>query len=316
MNYLLFIVGLVFLIKGADFFVEGSSKIAERLKIPKLIIGLTIVAFGTSAPEAAVSILASIKGQNDIAIANVIGSNVFNLLATVGIVSIIRPMGVHKSVIIKELPFAILACFMLFVLSFDNIFNQQTVDLLDRADGLILLMVFGIFIYSLIIFALNSQKAPDREASNQRIPIAINLVKTVGGLVCIILGGRVVVDNAVSIAQSLNISESIIGLTIVAAGTSLPELVTSLVAIKKGESDIALGNVVGSNIFNIFFVLGISAAIAPLPVSGYVFYDVIIMTVVSIISYIFAATNQVINRKEGACMVVCYLGYLGYILIR
>lgn len=316
MVYLLLLVGFLFLIKGADTFVTGSSSIARKLKIPSLIIGLTIVAFGTSAPEAAVSITAAIQGQNDMAIANVVGSNIFNILAVVGIASIISPIKVQKSTIIKEFPFALLASVVLMILSYDTKFQGYDANLLTRADGLILLAIFAVFMYYLVEMAITSKEDINEESSEKEISIAKSVVMGILGFIGILIGGKLVVDSASDIAISLGMSENLVGLTIVSIGTSLPEFATSVIAAKKGESDIAIGNVVGSNIFNILFVLGSSATISNLQIQSMVFVDMLIMLLVTIIAYTLSATNRKINKLEGSILTMTYILYMVFIIIR
>lgn len=316
MVYLLLLVGFLFLIKGADTFVTGSSSIARKLKIPSLIIGLTIVAFGTSAPEAAVSITAAIQGQNDMAIANVVGSNIFNILAVVGIASIISPIKVQKSTIIKEFPFALLASVVLMILSYDTKFQGYDANLLTRADGLILLAIFAVFMYYLVEMAITSKEDINEESSEKEISIAKSVVMGILGFIGILIGGKLVVDSASDIAISLGMSENLVGLTIVSIGTSLPEFATSVIAAKKGESDIAIGNVVGSNIFNILFVLGSSATISNLQIQSMVFVDMLIMLLVTIIAYALSATNRKINKLEGSILTMTYILYMVFIIIR
>ncbi|GAA3662542.1 calcium/sodium antiporter [Asaccharospora irregularis] len=316
MVYLLLLVGFLFLIKGADTFVTGSSSIARKLKIPSLIIGLTIVGFGTSAPEAAVSITAAIQGQNDMAIANVVGSNIFNILAVVGIASIISPIKVQKSTIIKEFPFALLASVVLMILSYDTKFQGYDANLLTRADGLILLAIFAVFMYYLVEMAITSKEDINEESSEKEISIAKSVVMGILGFIGILIGGKLVVDSASDIAISLGMSENLVGLTIVSIGTSLPEFATSVIAAKKGESDIAIGNVVGSNIFNILFVLGSSATISNLQIQSMVFVDMLIMLLVTIIAYALSATNRKINKLEGSILTMTYILYMVFIIIR
>ncbi len=318
LSVILLLVGFVLLVKGADFFVEGSSNIAKFLKIPSIIIGLTIVAFGTSAPEAAVSIIAGINGSNDIAVGNVIGSNMFNLLIVLGVSAIIKPVRIDGQIIKKEFPFMALSTAALLLMSFDVVFGNGTVNMISRNEALILIMLMGIFLYSIITTALRSRKEnaanPDEEKPKHSMPISI--LFTVGGLAGIIFGGQLVVDSAEKIALSLGMSETLVGLTIVAVGTSLPELVTSIVAARKGESDIAIGNVVGSNIFNILFVLAASAAISPMNINTQGLTDMIILMVIMIIAYIFCITNKKVNRPEGIVLSLAYAGYLTYAIIR
>ncbi|ADZ84354.1 calcium/sodium antiporter [Cellulosilyticum lentocellum] len=322
MIYVWLILGFILLIKGADYFVEGASDIAIRARIPNLIIGLTIVAFGTSAPEAAVSITSALKGQNDIAIGNVVGSNIFNLLIVVGIAAIITPLQVQKSIITKEFPFALLSSFILLILANDTIFQSTSLNTISRGDGLILLVLFGIYMYYLIEIALNHRNSTaeasitDNKGVEKEIRIGKSILIAIGGLVGIIVGGQLVVDAASQIALTWGMSEKLVGLTIVAVGTSLPELVTSIIAARKGKSDIALGNVIGSNIFNVFFILGISSVIFPIEVNGAVFMDMIVLLIVSIITYIFSITKVKISKLEGSLLVLSYLCYMVFIIIR
>ncbi len=321
MIYIWLIIGFILLIKGADYFVEGASDIAVKARIPNLIIGLTIVAFGTSAPEAAVSITSALKGQNDIAIGNVIGSNMFNLLVVVGTAALIKPLQVQKSIIAKEFPFALLGTFVLLVLGHDVIFQGTAQNSISRGDGLMLLVLFGIYMYYLIEMALNHRnKELIEEETNENVRKEIHIVKSIllgiGGLIGIIVGGEVVVNSAKEIALAWGMSEKLVGLTIVAVGTSLPELVTSVIAATKGKSDMALGNVIGSCIFNIFFILGISSCIYPIKVNSAVFADMLILLGVSIITYLFTITRKQVSKIEGGLLVIGYIAYMAYIIIR
>lgn len=315
MSYIILIIGFIFLIKGADFFVEGSSSIARKFNIPSLVIGLTIVAFGTSAPEAAVSITAAIRGQNEMAIANIVGSNIFNILLVVGATAMINPIHVKESTILKEFPFSILASIVLVILAYDIRFQGYSENILTRGDGLIFLTLFAIFMYYLIDMAINSNGETNEE--NYKImSISKSIILSIVGLLGIIIGGSFVVDGASDIALSLGMSENLIGLTIVAIGTSLPELVTSMTAAKKGESDIAIGNVVGSNIFNILFILGISACISNIPVQTEAFIDMIVAIVTTLIVYVLAITKKKVNKIEGMSVFLLYIAYLIYIIYR
>lgn len=331
MSYILLIIGFILLVKGADFFVEGASSIAETLKIPSLIIGLTIVAFGTSAPEAAVSVTAALKGQNGMAMGNVIGSNIFNLLMVVGVSSIIKPLVVEKSVRIKEFPFLILVSILTFIMIGDQFFNGTSINQLSRGDGLILLMFFLIFMYSLITSALNSRsKALELQKENpqnyekltveidapvETMPISKAIIYSIGGIIAIVLGGQVVVNSATAIAKGFGVSDQLIGLTVVSIGTSLPELVTSVIAATKGESDIALGNVIGSNMFNILFVLSLSATISPIAIDPKLFIDCLFMISVTVLTYVFTLIKKDINRVEGCLLTLLYLGYMAYLIM-
>ncbi|MDY5211522.1 MAG: calcium/sodium antiporter [Intestinibacter sp.] len=315
MNYILLLVGFVFLIKGADGFVSGASSIAKKFSIPPLIIGLTIVAFGTSAPEAAVSVTAALKGQNDMAIANVVGSNIFNFLVVIGITSMVKPIRVQKSTIIKEFPFVILASFVFSVISHDTRFQNASENMLSKADGYILLSLFAIFMYYLIEMALTS-KDNEQEDEIEEIPLTKSIIYSILGVAGIIIGGQLVVNSASNIALAWGMSENLVGLTIVSVGTSLPELVTSIVAARKGESDIAIGNAVGSNIFNLLFVLGLSSSIHSIAIHPEVFYDMLIMIIATILTYVFAITKKCINRGEGIFLFLLYVIYLIYIIMR
>ena len=295
MSYIILVIGFILLIKGADWFVDGASSIAKSLKIPSLIIGLTIVAFGTSAPEAAVSITGAFAGANDITVGNVVGSNIFNLLVVVGVAAFICPLNVKRSIIAKEFPFAIMGAFVLIVLGYDSKYHNYPDNVLTRADGIMLLVLLGIFMYYLIELALTSRKNGTDEEEE---------IKTYS----------MVVDAASDIAITFGMSQSMVGLTIVAVGTSLPELVTSIVAARKGESDIALGNVIGSNIFNIFFVLGISSFIHEITINNAVFFDMFIMLAASFITYGFAASKPKINKPEGAFLVLLYVAYMAFVI--
>lgn len=316
MEYILILVGFILLIKGADYFVDGASSIAKTFRIPTLIIGLTIVAFGTSAPEAAVSITSALQGQNEIAVGNVVGSNIFNLLLVVGVAAFIYPLSVKKSIIVKEFPFTLLSGFVLLVLAQDIMFQGATANVLTRADGIMLLVLFGIFMYYLIELALTTRTEVNEEDDIKPMPIGKSVLLSVGGVVAIVIGGKLVVDSASTIALAWGMSQSLVGLTIIAIGTSLPELVTSIVAARKGESDIALGNVIGSCIFNVFFILGMSATIHPIAVSTEVFTDMTIMLIVTIVTYIFAVTKKNISKIEGIILVLTYVAYMTFIIMR
>lgn len=316
-SFILLIIGFILLVKGADFFVEGSSTIAKYLKIPSIIIGLTIVAMGTSAPEAAVSIIAGINGSNDIAVSNVLGSNLFNLLVVVGISAIIKPITIQNQIIKKEYPFMLMATIVLIVMSFDLVLGNSVANALTRSEAIVLLIFMCVFIYSLVSSALQSRKeniSEDSEKPKHSIPLSI--VFTLGGLAGIIIGGQFVVDSAEKIALGFGMSETLVGLTIVAVGTSLPELVTSIVAAKKGESDIAVGNVVGSNIFNILFVLAASAVITPMAINALCLTDMLILIAASLFAYVFCITKNKVNRVEGIILTVTYVIYLVYAIIR
>ena len=317
MTYILLLIGFGLLIKGADFFVEGSSKIATMLNISPLLIGLTIVAFGTSSPEATVSILAALEGNAGVAIGNVVGSNIFNITFVVGLTAFLNPLKVESTTIRKEIPFTLLGSIVLLVLISDIALQSLSANLITRSDGLIFLLFFAIFMYYIFEVARNNREQNQVKVSGKdRSKLARNILFTIGGLAAIIFGGDLVVDNATEIAYSFGMSHTLVGLTIVAVGTSLPELITSVTAAIKKQSEIALGNIVGSNIFNILFVLGTSSLISPLAVNDKIFIDIIIMIVLTIVLLMFSRSNSKIGRTEGVILVITYIVYMTYIIIR
>lgn len=307
MNYLLLVVGFVLLIKGADFFVDGSSSVAKRLKVPSLIIGLTIVAMGTSAPECAVSISAALAGSNELAIANVVGSNIFNLMAIVGICALIKPINIKKNSLLQEYPISVGAAILLMVFGL-------TAMIVGRLEGIILLLLFAAFLTWMVMSALKSRQEAEEEY--KVMPVWKCILFIVGGMAAIVVGADFVVDSASAIAASFGLSENLIGLTIVAFGTSLPELVTSVVAARKGEVDMALGNVIGSNIFNILLVLGIASAISPIVFIGENIIDIIVLIGVSALVWFMAWPKKQLGRVNGGIMVAVYAAYVVYICMR
>ena len=326
LNYIFLVIGFVCLVKGADWFVGGSSAIAKLLKVPSIVIGLTIVAFGTSAPELAVSLTAALAGSNDIAIGNVIGSNIFNLLVVVGVCATIKPMKIEAAILKSEFPLSIVCAVLMLILSLN--FGNGMV--LGRIDGIVFLIIFAVYVTLQIKNALKSKKATENaiasgglqaasiseDGPTRIMPPYMSVLLIVVGLILVVVGGDLVVDSATAIARSLGLSEAFIGLTIVAFGTSLPELVTSVVAAQKGENDLALGNVIGSNIFNILLILGVSGFIHPMNVAFSSIIDLIILTAVSTITLLMAWRGKEINRKEGIFMVVMYVIYVGYLLLQ
>ena len=304
----LLVVGFVLLIKGADFFVEGSSSVAKMLKVPSIIIGLTIVAMGTSLPECAVSITASVTNNNALAVSNAIGSNIFNLMVVCGFCALFNPLYVEKSTLKKEFPFSVVCAVLLLVCGY---LGMQ----LGRADGIILLIVFGAFLVWMVRSALKARAAAGDD-EYEVLPVWKCIVFIVGGIVAIKFGGDFVVNGASTVATKLGLSQNLIGLTIVSIGTSLPELVTSIVAAKKNEVDMALGNAVGSNIFNILMVLGIASAISPITLIRENIIDLCVLIVFTVCVWIFAATKKRIGKVEGFCMIALYVAYAIYIVIR
>lgn len=316
-SFLKLIIGFLFLVKGADFFVDGASSVAKKMRISAFVIGLTIVAFGTSAPELAVSMSAALKGSNDIAIGNVVGSNIFNTLVVLGASAAITPIIVEKSMLKKDYPLSIFAAILLAILSFDTIILQSESMVLGRVDGVILLVAFAFFMYKTVCAGIKTRtELEDTQEEAKNISTVKSLLILVLGLAGIIIGGDVSVDGAKEIARFFGMSEALIGLTIVAIGTSLPELVTSIVAARKGESEIAVGNVIGSNIFNIFFILGISATILPMNVSGSYLYDIAMLIAVMVFSYIPIAITKKVSRGLGISMMSVYVVYSAYLIMR
>ncbi|MBE5933520.1 MAG: calcium/sodium antiporter [Lachnospiraceae bacterium] len=305
MMYLLLLVGFALLVKGADMFVDGSSSIAGILKVPSLIIGLTIVAMGTSAPEASVSITAGLAGNADISLGNVVGSNIFNVLFVVGLCAVIFPAETPKDIMKRDVWWNIAASIGLLLLILDK--------KLSRLDGVILLVAFVTYIGLMIRSALKNRVEGD---SQETMSVPKSIIFAILGLAMIILGGNLVVDNASKIAIAWGMSEALVGLTIVAIGTSLPELVTSVTASKKGDSGISLGNAVGSDLFNIMFILGIASVLAPITVAPELIIDTIIMIAVTVLITIFCKTSTKINRVEGIIMLVGYIVYTAYIIMR
>lgn len=305
MEFLLLLVGFIFLIKGADFFVEGSSSLAKIMKIPTVIIGLTIVAMGTSAPEASVSLNAALAGNNDIAISNVIGSNIFNLLVVVGVCAFMKSFLVNKDIIRRDLPVNIGISLLLCVMILDGV--------LGRIEGIILCVGMVLYIVAMIVSAMKNRV---QEEEVKALPLWKSLIFMAVGLAAVIFGGDMVVKHASAIAEMFGLSQNFIGLTIVAVGTSLPELVTSIVATRKGESALALGNAVGSNIFNILFILGMSATVSPLHVVSESLIDGAMMLMVALVLFIFAKTKGKLEKKEGIACVAMYVIYTVYLFIR
>lgn len=322
MDYILLIIGFVLLIKGADFFVDGSSSVAKILKVPTIIIGLTVVAFGTSMPELSVSVTAALRGSNDLAVSNVLGSNIFNLLVVLGCCALVKPVAAKWSLLKKEFPFSILITVILLLVDSDfsimKILDGNQGFVLGRWAGLLFLILFVLYIYATVKSALRSRaEAKDMEEEEYKTMSPLKSgIYIVLGLIGIVWGGNLVVDSASNIALTFGWSQTFIGLTIVALGTSLPELVTSVVAARKGENDLAVGNVVGSNIFNILLILGVSSFITPITLDVTAVYDTIILIIASIIVYVSAISKREIQRKEGILFLVCYFAFFLYVFMR
>ncbi len=308
MEFILLLIGFVLLIKGADVFVDGACNIAKLMKIPTMIIGLTIVAFGTSAPELSVSISAALQESNEIALGNVVGSNMVNLLFIAGISAVITPYAINKVMIKRDYPMSVLVAFVLLMTAMADMEITYT-------DGWILLAFFAIFMYCQIMDSIKAS-TESKEDEEEKPSVPKSLILTVLGLAAVIFGGDMVVDSATGIARMLGLSETFIGLTIIAIGTSLPEMVTSIIAARKGESDIAIGNVVGSNIFNLLLILGVSSVITAIPVEPIMVMDMIILIAVSVICYIPIAIQKKLTRPVGIFMMAMYVAYTAYLFIR
>ena len=320
---LLLAVGFAFLVKGADFFVEGSSSIAKKLKVPPIIIGLTIVAMGTSLPETAVSVTASLVQNNELAVSTVVGSNIFNLMFVIGVCSILTPIMVQKATVVRDIPLSLGCALFLLVLGISGL-GDKTGMTLGHADGVIFLIVFAGYIFTMVRSAMKARAAGQKveiegveECDNMKeLSYGKSILFLIVGAAAIAFGGDLTVDTASRIAIELGMSQTLVGLTIVSIGTSLPELVTSVVAARKNEVDMAVGNAVGSNIFNILMVLGISSAISPVALIRENIIDIVLLMVFSVMVWIFAGTRKKIERKEGIIMVVVYLVYCAYIIAR
>lgn len=320
MDYIYLVVGFLLLIKGADYFVDGSSSIARIFKIPTVIIGLTIVACGTSLPELSVSLTAALEGSNALAISNVVGSNVFNSLIALGMCAFIAPVKVPKSMLRKELPFSVIITGVLLVglggYRINDLLAKEGEFVLSRACGILLLVLFTYFIVSSVRTALHTTVDVTEGEEVKAISPTKSGFYILCGIVGIGLGGDLVVNAASAIGAAFGMSQNFIGLTIVALGTSLPELVTSVVAAKKGENDMAMGNVIGSNIFNILLILGVSATVTPIKVDYLAVVDVMLAVLVGVVVYIMAVTKQEVNKKEGVILVALYIAFFLYILMR
>ena len=309
-SVLLILIGFVVLVYGANFLVDGASSFAARFKVPNIVIGLTIVAFGTSAPELVVNTFAAVKGSTQIVLGNVVGSNIFNIAAILGIGSVIYPLTVKTNTTWIEIPLALLSAVVVLVMANDIFLNRATINVITRSEGIILLFFFAIFLaYNIHVSVSN--KTVD-EVSVKNLTMAKSILLFLAGLIMLVVGGKLIVDHAVKLARLIGISERVIALTIVSVGTSLPELATSLIAIKKRNVDIAVGNVVGSNIFNLFFVLGISSTVSSVPINPDNQIDLLVNIVMSMLLFLFIFTGKgrKLERWEGIILLLLYLIYL------
>lgn len=318
MDILFLIIGLIFILLGANMLTDGAASVAKRFKISNLVIGLTIVAFGTSAPELVVSLISALQGSTGLAIGNVVGSNIFNTLMIVGCTALVVPITVGKGTVSKEIPLCILASVVLFLCSNDTLLDGTSPNIISRIDGLLLLCFFAIFLRYTFAIAHNSENNDIVEDQIKIMALWKSILFILVGLGALIGGGQLFVNGASGIARSLGISESIIGLTLVAGGTSLPELATSIVAALKKNSEMAIGNAIGSNLFNIFFVLGCSATISPLRLGGITNPDLLVLILSGVLLWMFAICfrKRTITRIEGAFMVLCYIVYTVYLIMQ
>lgn len=313
LSIIMLIVGFAILIKGADVFVDGSSSVAKNFHLSKMLIGLTIVAFGTSAPEFAVSIQSLLGGSGDIVLGNVIGSNILNILLILGVSSVIHSLTVKNNTVKKELPITLLVTTLLIVLMSDSLFDKNIANSFTRGDGFVLLLFFTVFIYYLISMMRN--KVDDEADEKAKYSMSKSIIYTIIGIACIVLGSNLVVEYASNIASYLGVSERLISLTIVALGTSLPELVTSIMATKKGEYDIAIGNVVGSNIFNIGIVLGLPIALfGGISKISFSYIDLCALFLSAFLLFIFSYNDRKITKKEGIVMLILFTVYYSYVI--
>ena len=315
MDFLWLIIGLALILIGANALTDGAASIAKRFHISPLVIGLTIVAFGTSAPELTVSVVSALKGSAGLAIGNVIGSNIFNCLMIVGCTAAIVPIQISKGTLSKEIPLCLLAAIVLFVCANDQLINGLSANSMSRSEGLLLLCFFAIFMGYTFAIAHNGQA---EDTAIPTLSVGRSTLYIIGGLAGLIYGGQCFVDGASGIARSLGVSESVIGLTLVAGGTSLPELATSVVAALKKNPEMAVGNVIGSNLFNVFFVLGCSASITAMPVQGISSLDLGIHIAACLLLFIFGLffKQRTITRIEGIALVACYIGYTTYLVLQ
>ena len=312
MSILLLIIGFILLIKGADYFVDGCSAVAKAFGIPSLIIGLTVVSFGTSAPEAAVSIAASLEDMNEIALGNAVGSNICNLLLVLGFSGLFGTLTAKRKVITRDFIYAIFATIVLVIITSPIVRFGRDTGSISRTNGLLLLAILLIYIFALLSDAFKSIRKKEKKEKFELKNIPFIIL----GLVGIIFGGELVVDSATKIAEMLHIGHDVIALTVVAIGTSLPELVTSSIAAKKGEVDLAIGNVIGSNIFNILFVLGLSSLISPISYNLAAFIDILIMLAVSVLVYLLVLHKGKIGRTKSCILLCLYITYMAYLFVR
>jgi len=318
-EYILFVMGIFLLIKGADYLVDGASSLAKRLGVPTLVIGLTIVAFGTSMPELVVNLLAAINGSGEIAFGNIVGSSMANILLILGIAATITTLKLQRSTIWKEIPFSFLAVLLLLLFSNIFIFDNLKINSLLRTEGIILLLFFVFFIYYVFGLIKKSKgNLEDKKIELKKYPYSKIIFMIIGGLVSLYFGGKWTVDGAVFIARTFGLSEFLISATIIAIGTSLPELFTTISAARKKDIDLAVGNIIGSNIFNIFWILGITSIIKPIPFPAFVTLDLVILLFVTFLlfMFMFVGKKHELDRWQGILFLILYLSYLAFLIIR
>ena len=316
MDILLLIVGLGLILAGANFLTDGSAALAQRFRVPEFIIGLTVVAVGTSTPELVVSVLSAIGGQSDVAIGNVVGSNIFNVFVILGVCALIRPVPITAGNIRRDIPFGVLVSLLLLALAQDSLFCKTAADRIGRIDGVVMIGLYVALMWYTIRKTKRPEAAAPTESSKAPMPGWLTAVMIVGGLAGLVFGGEMFLRSATSIARSLGISESVIAITLVAGGTSLPELASSLVSLFKGKADMALGNVIGSNIANILLILGVSATINPLSMGGITVRDLLMVLLSSVVVFLAAFTfkRKAVDRWEGTLFVAIYIAYIWYLI--
>lgn len=311
----LLVLGLALIVKGADWLTNGASGVARKFNVSELVIGLTIVAFGTSMPEFVVSALSAINGSSELAIGNVVGSNIANVLLILGVTAMICPLSVNKQVVGKDIPWALLAATLLFIVASGSFINGDSENVITRQSGLLILCVFATFLYYSILTAKSGNGTTEESAEAKPQPMWKSILLIAIGLGGLIFGGDLFVDSASAIALALGLSKSIVGLTIVAIGTSLPELATSIAAAIKGKTDMAIGNVVGSNIFNILFIIGSCATITPLHMGGITTVDLLVQLACCLVVWFFARTSYTLSKIEGTILFIAYIGYITFLIL-
>ena len=317
LSIVLLIAGLAILISGAESLVRGASSISKRAGIPPIVIGLTIVAFGTSAPEFVVNVFSAFQGTTDLALGNIIGSNIANILLILGISALVVDLKVQENTTWKEIPFAFLAMLTVFIMTNDKIINGGAENVLTRTDGLILLIFFAVFMYYIIELTRKGDNGAEQEEIKS-YSVFVSIFLTIGGLLALFFGGKLLVGQAVALAQMAGLSEMLIGLTIVAVGTSLPEMATSIIAARRGQSDIAIGNVVGSNIFNVFWILGVTSLIKPISINVGANFDIFVsLTATAILFFaMFVGKKHKLERWQGGVLLLTYILYIAYLIQR